>query len=228
MECARVPGPSAAARSAEGSGNGCTAGLQCLTPRQAPRAAVSGQGEGGTRPTKVAQSRGHTARGGRGSARMLSSRALRVAGLGRRRKHREPPHGAGGERWPGGRGAEARGRGPGVRALALGPGAAVAGVGRGGLLPAPVARALQVSARGARAWRGGRAHWRGGVPGSGGGGGARGAVEDPVESAGLSAVRCASPRPFLPLGTLELLSRWLRLRAGRSHGRNGSNVVLFE
>lgn len=190
-----MPGPSAAARSAEGRGNGCTAGLQCLTPRPAPRAPVSGQGEGGTRPTKVAQSRVHTARGGRGSVRMLSSRALRVAGLGRRRKHREPPHGAGGERWPGGRGAEARGRGPGVRALALGPGAAVAGVGRRGLLPAPVARALQVSARGARAWRGGRAHWRGAVPGSGGGGGA---VEDRVE---LFAAR--RPGPFFLLGHLN-------------------------
>lgn len=77
--------------------------------------------------------------------RMLSSRVLRVAGLGRRRKHWEPPHGAGGERRPRGRGP--LGRGASVRALALGPGAAVAGDGRGRPLPAPVARALQVSAR---------------------------------------------------------------------------------
>lgn len=130
---------------------------------------------------------------GRGGVapRMLSARAVRVAGLGRRRKHREPSHGAGGERPPWGRWAAGRGRGSGVRALALGPGAAVAADGRGRPLPAPVARALQVSARGAR--RGGRAHgwgWRGGVPGPRS---APHAVGDRVERAGVAAASRAPP-----------------------------------
>lgn len=172
----------------------CTEGLRSLRLRRASGAAEPRfrPGRGRDRPDPSGPVRGRRGAGGVAS-RMLSSRAVRVAGLGRRRKHREPPHGAGGERRPGGRGAAGRECGPVVRALALGPSAPVAGDGRGRPLPAPVARALQVSARGARARRGGRAHgrgWRGGVPGPRV---SPGAGKDRVESAGVAAVIRAPP-----------------------------------
>lgn len=126
-------------------------GLGSLPLRRAT--GVAGRGEGGAGRTLGAESRVGAARRGGVAPRMLSSRAVRVAKLERRRKHREPRHGAGGERRPGGREAAGRGSGARVRALVLGPGATVAGDSRGRPLPAPVARALQVSARGARAGR---------------------------------------------------------------------------
>ena len=91
-------------------------------------------------------------RPGPGFCACSARRPSAVSGLGRRRPQREPAHGAGGECWSGGLRPAGRGRrcGPGAHDLALGPRAALAGDGGGGggrPLPAPVAGALQVSAR---------------------------------------------------------------------------------
>lgn len=129
--------------------------------RGPPRAPSLGPGRAGQRAGPQRREPGVRA-GAEERLRACSARGPSAAsGLGRRRKHREPPHGAGGERRPGEPGAAGRGRGPRARALELDAGAALAGGGRRHPVPAPVASALQVSARGAGA-RGAGARTAGG------------------------------------------------------------------
>lgn len=165
------------------------------------------------------------------SARLPSA----VARFGRHRKQPEPLHGARREHRPRGRDAAVRGRSPGARALELGHGPALAG-GRGGSdsrqpLPAPVAGALQVSAR-ARARRAG-CRWGCGRVALGpvtrlcraALGHPEGRAWNRVEKSRVAAAGCAAPWGSSPPGTFEPVTGRPRLWVSRIVKDKGSNVI---